>query len=489
MKAKTKKVTTPKVENQNELVFAPVSKPQEIFLTSNDVYFTLYGGAAGSGKSAAILGAILPICHHPGTRALIIRKTTKQLSGAGSLFDAAIQLFSKVDPKLKIKSRDLTLVFSSGAVVQFTYLDKPADRQNIQGKEYSFIAFDECQQLTFDNVMYALSRLRSTIVDYPLRAIASCNPDYDSFLREWVEFCLDERGIPVRPENHNYPKRYYVNTPSGMKWYDSLEVAQSIHGSGATSGIKSFKFVPATATDNTILLKTNPDYLNTLKSLPRVEMERLLLGSWYAREQAAGYFKRDWCTMVRYPNFNTKRRVRAWDLAATKPSEANPDPDSTAGVLLSRDKVGFVTVEDVRLLQDRPHVVKELIFETARLDGPEVIISLPLDPGATAGAYCRNLQRELVELGYTVKLVRPDRAKLQRFRPFATIAESGFVKVVEAEWNSDFFTELENFDGSKRVHDDMVDCCSDAYYVLCKEIQLPDFELPNDLTTVHPFLC
>lgn len=115
------------------LVFAPVSKPQEVFLTSNDVYFTLYGGAAGAGKSAAILGAVLPICHHPGTRALIIRKTTKQLSGAGSLFDAAVQLYTKVDPKLKIKTRDLTLVFSSGATVQFTYLDKPADRQNLQG--------------------------------------------------------------------------------------------------------------------------------------------------------------------------------------------------------------------------------------------------------------------------------------------------------------------------------------------------------------------
>ena len=59
------------------------------------------------------------------------------LSGSGGLFDAAINLYSKIDPKMKIKTRDLTLVFSSGAELQFTYLDKPADRMNIQGREYS----------------------------------------------------------------------------------------------------------------------------------------------------------------------------------------------------------------------------------------------------------------------------------------------------------------------------------------------------------------
>ena len=80
---------------------------------------------------------MLPILGDPGTRAVIIRKTTKMLSGSGGLFDAAINLYSKIDPKMKIKTRDLTLVFSSGAELQFTYLDKPADRMNIQGREYS----------------------------------------------------------------------------------------------------------------------------------------------------------------------------------------------------------------------------------------------------------------------------------------------------------------------------------------------------------------
>jgi predicted phage terminase large subunit-like protein len=322
-------------------------------------------------------------------------------------------------------------------------------------KEFSLIAFDECQQLSFENTLYALSRLRSTIVNYPLRALASCNPDYDSWLREWVEFALDERGIPRRYENHEYPVRYFVNKTDGVVWYDTKEEAQKVHGYGQDAGIKSFKFVPATALDNTVLLKSNPEYISTLKAMPRVEMERLLLGSWYARESTSGVFKREWCTEVLFPNYRATRRVRSWDLASTKPSESAPSPDWTAGVLMSREKTGVVTVEDMTRIRDRPHVVKELIFDTAKRDGKDTIVTIPLDPGATAGAYCRQIQRELIEMGYTAKLVRPDRAKLQRFRPFAAIAEAGFVNVVEADWNSAFYTELEQFTGQRNSgHDD-----------------------------------
>ena len=127
--------------SNSNILFAPASVPQSQFLQS-DSWLTIYGGAAFAGKSMCLLGSMLPIINHPGTRACVIRKTTKMLSGSGGLFDAAINLYSKFDPKLKIKSRDLTLVFSTGAEIQFTYLDKPADRMNLQGREYSRICFD-----------------------------------------------------------------------------------------------------------------------------------------------------------------------------------------------------------------------------------------------------------------------------------------------------------------------------------------------------------
>lgn len=116
----------------NDLVFAPASKAQEQFLTSfSDI--TFYGGAAGAGKSHCLLGAFLKYCHHPRTRGVIFRKTTKQISNPGGLFDNAVNLYKKVDPKLKIRMRELEIQFSSGATLKFAYLDKPADKYNFQG--------------------------------------------------------------------------------------------------------------------------------------------------------------------------------------------------------------------------------------------------------------------------------------------------------------------------------------------------------------------
>lgn len=471
----------------SDVIFAPVSKPQEVFLNSQDIFFCLFGGGAGGGKSACILGSLLPLVQYPGTRAMIIRQTTKQLSGAGSLFDAAINLFQKIDPKLKIRTRDLSLTFSSGAQVQFTYLDTSKDRYNLQGKELSFLAFDECQQLSLDNVLYALSRVRSTIVPYTPRVVATCNPQYDSFLREWVEFCLDERGIPIRPKDHNYPVRYFVQTSSGIKWYDSLVAAQNVHGTGDDAGIKSFKFVPTIATDNTVLVKTNPGYISTLKALPRVEMERLLMGSWYAREQASGFFKRDWVKLVEHYNIRAVKRVRSWDLAFSEPSEARPDVDSTAGVLMSKDKDSIYTVENIVTIKKRVHEVEQLIFRTASEDGCGTTITLPLDPGGSAGAYCRDLAKRLSEQGYNVKLIRPEKGKLQRFLPFASASEAGFVHFVDSYWLSAAFNELETMNFTNKTHDDIADACSDAFYTLNRDLVLPNFSLPTDLVSKPSF--
>ena len=109
------------------------------------------------------------------------------------MFDAAIQLYKKVDPNLKVRNRDLEIIFSSGATLKFAYLDNPSDKYNWQGAELNFLGFDEIQQLSRDNVVYLFSRLRSTSVDFKKQIYATGNPDYNSFMREWVEYALDER--------------------------------------------------------------------------------------------------------------------------------------------------------------------------------------------------------------------------------------------------------------------------------------------------------
>ena len=462
----------------SQILFAPASAAQESFLLSKS-WLTIYGGAAFAGKSMCLLGSMLPIIHHPGTRALVIRKTTKMLSGSGSLFDAAIQLYGKIDPKLKIKTRDLTLVFSSGAQIQFTYLDKVADRMNLQGKEFSRISLDEGQQLDGDNVAYALSRLRSTIVNYPLQANITCNPDPDSFLMPFVEFSLNDEMIPDSSVANI--ERYFVRDSFGTHFYADQAEAKRKHpaDSRGDSPVKSYKFVPGKIYDNPIGLEQNKDYISTLKALPPIEVKRLLHGAW-VRESKSGYFKRENLKMVDTVNFSAFKRVRAWDLAFSAPSEVRPDVDATAGVLLSKDKASVYTFEDLVVVRDKVHVVEEMIFKTAERDGKEVTVSLPLDPGATGGAYCKELARRLAERGFHVKLIRPEKGKLQRFLPFASSCEAGYVQCVKASWTDPAFTELEKMDFSQNTHDDVADALSDAFYHLNQGIQLPDsFVLPD----------
>ena len=328
--------------------------------------------------------------------------------------------------------------------------------------------------------------MRNAYVDYTPQMFLMTNPDYNSFLREWIQdFYLDERGIPI-PELAGR-KRWWVRQGNSMLWYNSLEEAQEKHGKGPESGIRTFTFIGANCRDNPPLLKAQPDYISNLMALPRVEKERLLDGSWFARQEASGLFKREWCTEVDGPNLLARKRVRSWDCAFSLPSEQYKDPDYTRGVLLSKDDdTKIYTVENVASCRQRVHDVEKLIMATALEDGPGTIITLPQDPGGSAAVWARGLQTKLAGMGFTCRLVRPIKSKVTRFAPFSSVAQAGFIHVVKSEWNKEFYEELEIFDGSKKNHDDIVDACSDAILTLNKELSLPVFNLLTMQSMTQP---
>ena len=72
-------------------------------------------------------------------------------------------------------------------------------------------------------------------------------------------------------------------------------------------------------------------------------------------------------------------------------------------------------------------------------------------------------------------------SKMSRFLPFCTLAESGFVSMVEADWNEDFLVELEYFTGGRNEKNDQADATSDAFNTLCKQTVIPTFYIPEML--------
>lgn len=440
--------------SKERVIVGPASKKQEIFLNS-DATITLAGGSAGSGKTYTSLLIALKFMQHPKATGIIFRRTRPELTSPGSIWHEAVAMYSSIyKTGLRIRHRDLEIVFPNGALLKFSHMQHESNMYDHKGGQYSLVVFDEAVAFTESMIVYLLSRMRNAYVDYKPQMFLMTNPDYNSFLRHWIQdFYLDpQTGIPK--EELAGVKRYFFRQGNSMLWYDSLEAAEAVHGKGEESGITSFTFIPATCRDNPPLLKSQPDYISRLMSLPRVAREQLLYGSWFAREEASGLFKREWCAQVDLPNGRARQRVRSWDLAFSLPSEQYPNPDWTRGTLISKDQSKVYTVEDVVSMRDRVHKVEELIFQTALRDGNGVTISIPQDPGASAGAYAKDLARKLSEMGYMVRLTRPQKSKVTRFAPFSSLAQAGFVQIVKGDWNKDFFDELENFDGDRNKKDD-----------------------------------
>src|SRR5690606_38412704 len=114
------------------------------------------------------------------------------------------------------------------------------------------------------------------------------------------------------------------------------------------------------------------------------------------------------------------------DRAATKPSEANPNPDWTAGLKLSVDGYGVYYVEHVERFRDRPLVVKETIKNIASQDGFKTQIGIEQDPGSAGVSEADDLVRFL--RGYIARKYPVNKKKEIRAKPVSSYAQSGNIR-------------------------------------------------------------
>lgn len=390
-----------------------------------------YGGAAGGGKSDALLMAALQYVDVPGYAGLLIRDTFANLVMPGALMDRAEDWLSGTNARWDGASKSWMFPThgrtKSGKSIQlqdssisFGYLDKEKDHLKYKSAEFQFIGVDEGTDLRWKQIVYLFSRLR-------------------------------------RLKGHNVPLRFRIASNPGGISHNEIKVKYV----DPKTRKKGVAFIPAGLADNKYL--DRDEYLDSLSNLDLVTRKQLEEGDWNVRKDAT-MFKREWWQFAdeKWLDSEILYRVRYWDLAATdEKSKINKEPCYSAGVRMAKHKDGRrIMVEDVIRVRRDPATMEKIIRQTADLDGDDVVTIVEEDPGQAGIWQVKHIRHEILA-DKPFKSVRPSGSKPLRAMPFAGKVGDGYAYLLKGYWNSDYIDEAEAFPDSD--FKDQIDASSGAY--------------------------
>lgn len=248
----------------DNIVWQP--QPRQLDFMSRPEDEALYGGAAGGGKSDALVIEATRQVEIPYYKGLIIRKTYPQLT---ELIEKSQRYYSVAFPKATYNDSKHTWTFPSGAKIVFGSMQHSKDKLNYQGKAYDFIAFDELTHFTYEEYIYLKSRNRPN------------GPGTRCYIRSTA----NPGGI-----GHGWVKNRFITAAEPMTTIWEKALVQYPDGR-TESKFSSRIFVPSSVFDNKILLDNDPDYLARLASMPEAERKALLYGDW---DSYSGQYFTEW---------------------------------------------------------------------------------------------------------------------------------------------------------------------------------------------------
>src|SRR5258708_6255858 len=382
-----------------------------------------FGGAAGPGKTEALLVGALQLVERPGYHGLLLRRTLRQLNQLNSIMNRGLQWMAKTDAVWKDVDKRFT--FPSGATITFGNLDSEDDVYQYDSSEFQYIGFDELTSFRERQYTYLFSRLRTTRDNpVPLRMRSASNPGNRG--HDWVK----TRFMSVQPSEllqRDFPERF---------------------------------FLPARIQDNPHI--RSQEYLASLANLDVVRRRQLLEGDWEIMP-SGNLFRREWFAIVDDWPRDVFGVVRAWDDAATRDGG-----DWSVGVLMALARSGIFYVIDVVRIQGSPLEVERLkavtAYADAQLTNRRAEILLQQEPGAAGKSYVDAQMRGPL-LGFTVGVEHPTGDKYTRALPMSSAAQAGNIKLVRGKWNKDFVDELEQAGPNEKPydHDDQRGAASSAF--------------------------
>lgn len=220
-----------------ELKLSPPNKKQKLFFESRK-RFVGYGGARGGGKSWALRTKfILMAFSYPGLKLLLLRKTLPELRE-----NHLLPMLSLLNGIAKYKKDERAFIFPNGSRIRLGYCDSENDIYQYQGQEYDVIGVEECTHFTWMQIQFLMTCNRTTRTDFKPRMYFTGNPG----------------GV-----GHNWFKRIFVKGR-----YEPGEDPDD------------YDYIPATVDDNSVLMKTNPEYVKVLDSLPEKLRQAHRFGNW-----------------------------------------------------------------------------------------------------------------------------------------------------------------------------------------------------------------
>jgi hypothetical protein len=217
-----------------------------------------YGGAAGGGKSDALLGVGIIAClTFLGCRVGYFRRKYTQLEGPGGAIMRSFELLSSSLGAKAYNGKLRRWTFPGGGIFQFCYLDREDDVFNYQSQQFDVLLFDESTQFSWSQISYMQTRIRASRKGIVTFTAMATNPG--NIGHSWFKANFVNAGEAETPHNVEIEEGKYA----------------------------THIFIPAKLSDNHILEQRDPTYRKNLENQPELIRRQLLEGDWDVAEGLA----------------------------------------------------------------------------------------------------------------------------------------------------------------------------------------------------------
>lgn len=261
-------------EGDVDLVFKPNPGPQTAFLAAGEQE-VLYGGAAGGGKSYAMIMDPLRWAHNKNMRALLVRRSMNELT---EMIALSRDLYPRIFKGAKYSMKNTTWTFPSGATLWFSFFDGENDKMMYQGQSFTWIGIDEITQYPTSSAWeWFSSRLRSSDPELSANLSMRCTANPGGVGEYWVQRMF----VDPAPWGENFWAQN-LDTGETMTYMEMDGIPKEMVG----KPLFKRRFIPAKLQDNPALMH-DMSYITNLMSLPEAERRRLLEGEWGVSDSAA----------------------------------------------------------------------------------------------------------------------------------------------------------------------------------------------------------